>query len=116
MKIGPYTVSRGTMLPYIEEDRRTATVRTAADGSIVVTEQAFSSEVYFRVKIKVPRGEARDIRGFLRGVGYARDTFTYEDGFGVAHTVRFMDSKIRRRNIAGGLVELDLLLREEVVA
>jgi hypothetical protein len=114
MQIGPYTITRGTMVPYQVDDETRQVKLEAEDGSVTVTEPAFNSVRFMRPKIKVPQAEAVEIANFLLAVGYARDTFTYVDGFGTSHTVRYWDKKIRQRNIAGGLVEMDILLRREV--
>lgn len=116
MQIGPYVISRGTMVPYGEDDTTSQTRKVAGDGSVTVVDQAFGEESFFRAKIKIPQAEAKTIRNYLLAVGFARDTFSMIDGFGVTHTVRFWDKRVRRRNIAGGLVEMDLLFREEIVA
>ena len=116
MQIGPFTVSRGTMIPYVEDDRTSQVRKVAGDGSITVVEQGFASELFFRAKIKVPRDEGTKIRDFLLAKGYASETFTYIDGFGTSFTVRFWDRRVRRRNIGGSLVELDLLFRQEIAA
>lgn len=117
MKIGPYTVSRGSLIPYTVERRASQTRRKAADGSITVVEKPDRTERYFHTKIKVPRAEANKIADFLEtGVGYARDTFTLVDGFGTSFTVRFWDGRVRERFVASNVVELDLLFRREVVA
>ena len=117
MEIGPFTISRGTMIPYVAEFRTDQVRKKAADGSVTVVEQAFTErEEFFRAKVKIPRAEGEDLANFLDAKGFARDTFTYKDGFGVSFTVRFWDRRIRKRYITGGLMELDLLFRKENVA
>lgn len=116
MEIGPFTITRGTMIPYIEDERTSQVRKVAGDGSVTVVEQEFGEEQFFRAKIKVPRTEALQIRDYLKAKRFAGETFTYKDGFGVSFTVRFWDRRVRRRNVAGGLTEMDLLFREELVA
>jgi hypothetical protein len=115
LKIGPFELSRGTLVPYTEERATKQTTRIAADGSVTVVDKSYNRETFFRAKVRLPLDEAKRIVGFLSdGVGFARDTFTLEDGFGITHTVRFWDRKIKQRSISADLVELDLLFRREI--
>ena len=117
MKIGPFTLSRGTLLPYTEERKTSQSTRVAPDGSVTVVDQIYTRETFFRAKVRIPKDEADVIVGYLTdGVGFARDTFSLEDGFGVTFTVRFWDRRLRKKTISSNLIELDLLFREEIIA
>jgi len=118
VQIGPITVSRGTLTPYVQESRTAQTRKIAGDGSVVVTDQPFAFEEFFRARIKVDRDEARVIKSFLEGAGagFARNTFVLVDGFGVSYTVRFWDRRVRLTYIKADLVQMDLLFRREIAA
>jgi hypothetical protein len=117
MIIGPFTLSRGALTPYTEERSTRQSTRTAADGSVTVVDQVYARETFFRAKVRLPKEEADTIVGYLTdGVGFARDTLSLTDAWGIVHTVRFWDRKIKKRVISANLVELDLLFREEVTA
>lgn len=81
---------------------------------MTVIDQLFDSEQFFRVKIKVPKAEADNIRRFLLALGFSRDATTIEDGFGTVFNVRFWDKRIREKHVAAALTEMDLLFREEI--
>ena len=118
MTIGPITVSRGTLTPYVQETKTAQSRFTAGDGSVVTVEQPFEFEEFFRANIRVDRDEGRVIKSFLEGAGagFARNPFVLIDGFGVSHTVRFWDKRVRTTYIKADLVEMDLLFRKEIVA
>lgn len=117
MKIGPFTLSRGSLTPYTEERTTRQTTRIAADGSVTVVDKIYKRETFFRMKTRIPKTEADTIVGFLSdGAGFARDPFTIQDAWGKTFTVRFWDRRIKKRVISSNLVELDLLFREEIVA
>ena len=117
MIIGPFTVSRGSIVPYTIEHRTPQKVRIAGDGSVTVVERAYTNARFFRVKIRVDKDEASSIASFLvSGVGYRRQTFSFTDGYGDVFTVRYWDDTVRERAVVSGVVELDLLFRREVVA
>ena len=118
MIIGPITVSRGTLTPYVVEAKAAQSRRVAGDGSVVTVEQPFTSEEFFQAKIRVPRDEAAVIKAFLEGAGagFSRSTFTLVDGFGVSYTVRYWDRQVRVIYGAGDMAEMDLLFRREIGA
>lgn len=114
MKIGPYTITRGSLTPYVAEGRTSQVTKVAGDGSVTVIEQLHDAEEFMRAKIRVPKAEAETIKAFLEALGFARDTTTIEDGFGTVFTVRFWDRRVRIRHVGNELGEMDLLFREEI--
>ena len=116
MKIGPFTVTRGSILPYEIWVTTPQSVKKASDGSVTVVEKPYTRELYLKVKIKVDKDEADQIESFITyGASFRRQTWTFQDGYGVDFTVRYWDDEIRKRVIrASNIVELSLLLRVEV--
>ena len=114
LTIGPYVVTKGALLPYEERGETGQTADIDGDGGVVVHEQPFDTE-YIRAVIKCSVDEARAIGGYLRnGVRYRAIPFTLVDGFGTSCLVRFWDKRVRRKNLGGDRVSLDLLFRIEV--
>jgi hypothetical protein len=117
MKIGPFTLSRGQLLPARYEGTTPQGRIIAADGSPVIVEHPYAKEEFLRVKVKLPKIEADTIAGYLEdGVGFARETTTIEDGYGKTFVVRYWDKRVRRTVVASNVVELDLLFRKEVTS
>lgn len=116
MQIGPFTLSRGQIVPATTDYKTPQKTVLAYDGSVTVIDYGFPDEEFIRAKVRLPEDEADKIISFLRnGMGYARTAFSIVDGYGDTHVVRFWDRKIRKRVIASNVVELDLLFRKEVV-
>lgn len=114
LKIGPYLVTKGALLPYEERGETDQDVDITSDGGVVVHERPFDTE-YIRAVIKCQLDEARVISGYLRnGVRYRAIPFTIVDGFGTSRLVRFWDRRVRSRHLGANRVELDLLFRQEV--
>ena len=114
MTIGPYVVSRGNLVPY-DETVNTRQHRNEADDGTVGIIDDFDVQM-FKVKIRVPRAEALNIRGYLRtGVKFAAIPFTLVDDYGSSWQVRFWDRKVLMRTTRGNsLVEMVMTFREEV--
>lgn len=114
MKIGPYTVSRGAILPLTETTESEQTQTVMLDGSVAIFDD-WDCELK-KVRIRVPRAEALNIRGFLRyGVRYAALPFEIQDDYGNTWWVRYWGgSKIDMETIVSNLVEMNLVFRVEV--
>lgn len=114
MKLGPYTIL-GARYPYIEEHLTKQTYAEDGEGGVAVFESTWDAQ-YFRVKFKVSgRGNANDIRGFLRnGIRYRAKTFTYVDDYGNTYLVRYWDKRVRMAQVAPGVYEFDVTMRREV--
>ena len=115
LKIGPFTVSRGALIPYNETFETDQTKMKDGDGGAVVVSRPYVNTM-IRVTIKVPRDEARMIANYLaHNVKFAGLPLTLVDGLGTTRTVRFWDDKVNKKYLAGGsLVQMNLLFREEV--
>jgi len=113
-QIGPYVIERGALIPYNDEATSDQVKQIDGNGGVVVTEATFT-ERFIRAVIKVSKAQADYLDGFLtNGVRFAGEYFTLVDGFGVSRNVRFWDRKVNRKSIASGIVQMDLLFREEV--
>jgi hypothetical protein len=113
-KIGAYTIERGALIPYTDEATTNQGKQIDGNGGVVITETPYT-ERYIRAIIKVSTEQADYIDGFLtNGVRFAGEYFTLVDGFGVSRNVRFWDKKVKRKSIASGIVQMDLLFRLEI--
>jgi len=113
-KIGPYTISRGALTPYTEDEESDQIRQKDGDGGVVVTGVPYKDS-YFRALIRVQRNEAIAIGGYLaNNCKFAALPLTLVDGNGITRLVRFWDKRIRKKYLAGGMVEMDLLFRAEV--
>lgn len=117
LKIGPYTVTRGALLPYSMSGVTTQSVDEALDGSVVVVDAPYVARI-FEATIQVPVNEAEDILGFIvNGARFSAVPFVVVDGYGTARLVRWWGGReIEQRLIASGIVEMTLKFREEVPA
>lgn len=114
LKIGPYKLTKGALLPYDEKSSTTQKESIDGNGGVVVHERSYK-EKFIRAKCKCSVAEARTLEGYLtNGVRYKAIAFELVDGFGTTRLVRFWDKDVHRKHLGGDRVELDLLFREEV--
>jgi hypothetical protein len=113
MIIGPYTVSRGTLLPWEEEAATKQKWNEALDGSVGVVDDY--AVTFIKGHIIVPWPEAMDIKGFLEnGMRFAATVFILEDSRGIQHSVRWWQKRVRAQERAVDQCKIDLLFRVEV--
>lgn len=114
LKIGPYELEKGALVPYEEKGVTDQESDTDGDGGIVVHERPWDVK-FIRAVCRCTTDEARVIEGYLRhGVRYKAIPFEIVDGFGTTRLVRFWDDKVIKKHLGNDRVELDLLFREEV--
>jgi hypothetical protein len=115
MTIGPYTVTRGAMVPFTFEATSPQIAVETEDLEVVVAEKTANSVEYIRAVIKEPIDNGMNISNYLKyGVRFKAIPFTVQDDYGTTWLVRFWDRRVKRRHLGGDLVELDLLFRIEV--
>lgn len=114
MKIGPYTITGGTISPYKVTDRAEQQHSIDGDGGVITFPSPFDTQ-YLKVQFRCDIGTADNIASFIKyGMGYRRDPWTFVDPFGASKTVRYWDGDINRMYIAPDLVEMTMTLRVEV--
>lgn len=114
MKIGPYTVTRGQIIPFEEYSNSEQTRLVLSDGSAAVSDD-FDAE-FKKVTIKVTRAEALNIRGFIRHAArYAAEAFEIYDDYGASWLVRYWDDRITMGTVASSTVEMVMIFRVEVL-
>lgn len=113
MIIGPYTVSRGTLVPYEMYSQSQQARIELMDGAVCVAEDVDAQ--FMKATFRVPLEEAMNIQGYLRNsVRYSAEAFTITDDFGASWSVRYWDSKIGATVIGGSITEMVCLFRVEV--
>jgi len=113
MKIGPYTVTRGMIVPFDEYSNSEQTRLELSDGAVAISDD-WDTE-FKKCTIKVSRGEALNIRGFLRrSARYSAEPFEIIDDYGTTWWVRYWDSKINMATAVSNIVEMVMVFRVEV--
>ena len=114
MKIGPYTITGGTISPYAVTDRAEQQDSIDGDGGVITFPSPFDTQ-YLKIRFRCDIGTADNIASFIRfGMGFRRDAWTFIDPLGVSLTVRYWADDIDRMYIAPDLVEMKMTLRVEV--
>lgn len=114
LKIGPYELVKGALLPYDERGVTRQGYDVDGDGGVVVHDYPYD-EFFIRAVVKCSVQEAATLEGYLRhGVRYRAVPLEIRDGFGTTRLVRFWDNEVHRKHLGADRVELDLLFRVEV--
>ena len=112
--IGPYTISRGAILPLEAESETDQIVNVDGDGGVVVTETTYH-EQFLKMNIRGTLEEMEAIKGFIEnGVRFRAVPFNVTDEWNNTYYVRFWNKKASWKLVAPGICEMDLLLRKEI--
>ena len=112
--IGPYTITRGAIIPYETESQTDQSVNIDGDGGVVVTELPYS-EQFMKVQIRGTVEEMEAVKGFIEtGVRFSAVPFNVIDDWNTTHYVRFWGNKVTKKLIAPGICEMELLFRKEI--
>ena len=113
--IGPYTITRGEILPMERESRTAQNVEESEDGSVYVVERDYD-EMFLKSRVKDSLSNIENLVYFLRnGVRYSAVPFFITDGFGRSWNVRYWGGRnIKWTMIGASLFEMNLVFRVEV--
>ncbi len=113
--VGPYTVSRGEILPHDREAQTAQSVDEAEDDSVYVSER-LNDVQFITARLRDNLTTIENVIYYIRnGVRYAAVPFWITDGFGRQWNVRYWGGKsIKWKYVGADLVEVNLKLRVEV--
>jgi hypothetical protein len=113
-KVGPYTLTRGAIIPFETEGQTDQVVNTDGDGGVIVTEVPYS-EQFLKAVIRGTVEEMEAVKGFIEtGVRFSAVPFNIVDDWNTTWFVRFWGTKVTKKLIAPGLCEMELLFRKEI--
>lgn len=114
VSIGPWSVTRGPILPHRRQSKTSQKVDKAEDGSVGVSDAHYDDDILY-VLIRADITTISDIYHWIKnGVRYSARAFQYTDENGVELTVRYWKNTVQYRIIGGDLAEMELPLRKEI--
>ena len=108
------TFSQGNLAPSVIDEAPRQIINEAENGSQSVYTLSGTILTHTLQFQDLPSTDHDNLRTFLRNsaINYSSSTFTYTDSDGATHTVRYVDSTLRRTRNATGTYDLSITLRE----
>jgi len=114
MMIGPYTITRGAVLPYEEEFSSDQVIQKDGNGDVIVSGNDYTDS-FLKVTISAEKELLDTIANFLKNNNrFAALPFTLVDGFGVTKLVRLWDNKFKKVYQGNNFGTIEIIVREEV--
>lgn len=90
-------------------------VQGITDGNLMYVYDKGAEQRVFELSFRLGETDKDNLLSFIQNtVVYGRDTFTYNDEDGSAHTVRLLNGEVRVEEIAPAIFDVALALREEL--
>jgi len=113
MTIGPFTLSRGRLIPAKGSIETASDPIVASDGSVGGADDLYQTRMW-EARLKLPRAEAANLVAYIaNGLRFWRETVEVTDS-GITRVMRYWSRKVSWEQRGGEIVELTLPFREEV--
>jgi len=110
-----FTFSKGRVYPLEDPGQVNVPVDYSEGGQLYAYDKGIKEKFYNLVLERVPQADYDNYDNWLLNVAVGpKNTFTYTDEDGGAHTVRNLDTKNPLREVASGLFSGTIQLREEL--
>ena len=109
-----WTPGRNPLFPGVREHISMQVHGETDGGQLYVYDKGVERQI-FELHFRLLETAKDNLLNFIRAtISYGLNTFTYNDEDGNAHTVRYVNESLRREEIAPGIFDISLTLREEL--
>lgn len=110
-----FTFSKGRVYPLDDPDQVNVPVDYSEGGQLYPYDKGIQERFFNLVFDRLPQADFDAFSTWLTTTAVGpKNTFTYTDEDGVAHTVRLLDTKNPLREVVSGLFSGTIQLREEI--